>query len=324
MKFMRESLLRLLLGGLLLWQAPAWADWPNKPIQLVVGFPAGGLASNMARVLADRLGERLGQPVIVDNKTGAGGVIAFNFVRNARADGYTLLFGSNSTMTISPAMYAKPPFDSLKDFETIATAFLVDNVVVVRSDSPLKTFADFRAAAKASGQKINYGSAGIGTTFHLIPELYSKLDKVSMVHVPYRGGAAVLAGLLAGEVDIVFGGAETLPFIEAGRMRALAVLSPQRLKALPDVPTTAELGLPALSVRPFYGMLAPATTPKEIVDRINREVAAILKTPEVAQFARNVNSDVAPDPSRAYMTEQIRLESQRWEPLVKELGIKAE
>lgn len=322
MKFIRRTVFGVFLGMLALWQAPAWANWPEKPIQIVVGFPAGGLASNMARMLADRLSERLGQPVYVETKIGAGGVVAFQHVKNARPDGYTLLFGSNSTLTISPAMYARPPFDSLKDFEPLAIAFVVNNVIVVREDSPIKTFADLRAAAKSG--KVFYGSAGVGTTFHLMPELHNKLDNVSMTHVPYRGGAAAFTSLMAGETQVVFGGAESLPFINSGRMRALAVLGPQRVRALPDVATTAELGMPELSIQPFYGLLAPAGTPKEIADRLNREIAAILALPEVIEMARNMNAEVSPDTSRAYMTEQIRLESDRWGPIVKELGISAE
>jgi tripartite-type tricarboxylate transporter receptor subunit TctC len=304
-----------------LWQLPAHADWPDREIRLVWPFATGGLGANLAHILADGLSQRLGQTVYVDAKPGGGGILAFQFTKEAKPDGYTLMLGTNSTSTLSPTLTPNLPFDPVKDFEHIAMCFTGSNVVVVRTASPIASFADLRAQARANPGKLTYGSAGIGSTYHLMPAMFDLLNGSKMVHVPYKGGAPAYMGLLGGETSVVFGDLSALPFVQSGQMRALAVLSKQRLGVLPDVPTTAELGMPDLVMQSFYGLFAPRGTPQPILDRLNREVAAVLASPKVREQLRNLVTDPAPDTSSAYFLQQIQSETARWRPVILAAGI---
>lgn len=325
MKMFRRAVLAAALATAALAQAPALAQtWPDKPIRIVTPFAAGGLANNLARVLADGLTQRLGQAVIVEPKPGGGGVIAFQAVKNAPPDGYTLLLGTNSTLTLLPLMQKNLPFDGLKDFELVAITFVGGNVIVVREDSPIKTFADLRAQSRAKPNTLTYGSAGNGTTFHLMPAMFDRLNGSSMVHVPYRGGSPAFMGLLAGETSLIFGNTDSLPFVKAGKLRPIAAMSSKRLSYLPDVPTTAELGMPELVMESFYGLLAPAGTPKPIVDRINREVTELLATPTVRKQLETLAIDPAGNTSPAYFRQQIQAELARWRPVITDANITAE
>jgi tripartite-type tricarboxylate transporter receptor subunit TctC len=321
LKMVRRTAVAALFAFAAAFQAPAFAAWPDKPIRMVWPFATGGLGANLARILAEGLSQRLGQPVFVDAKPGGGGILAFQFTKTAPPDGYTIMLGTNSTSTLSPSLTRNLPFDPVKDFEHIAMCFVGGNAIVVKADSPLKNFADLRAQAKANPGKLTYGSAGNGTTFHLMPAMFDLLNGSKMVHVPYKGGAPAYMGLLGGETDVIFGDLSSLPHVQAGKMRALAVLSPKRLAVVPDVPTTAELGMPDLVMESFYGLFAPLGTPKEILDRLNKETAAVLASPAVQAQLKTLVMDAAPDTSPRYFVERIKTETARWRPVIQASGI---
>lgn len=259
--------------------------------------------------------------MFVDAKPGGGGIVAFEYTKAAKPDGYTLMLGTNSTSTLSPTLTPNLRFDPVKDYEHIAMCFTGGNAIVVKADSPIKDFADLRAQAKARPGALTYGSAGIGSTFHMMPAMFDLLNGSKMVHVPYKGGAPAYMGLLGGETSVVFGDLSSLPFVQSGQMRALAVMSKKRLDVLPDVPTTAEVGMPELVIVSFYGLFAPKGTPKPILDRLNREVASVLASPEVRAQLKTLVTDPSPDTSAAYFLQQIQSETARWRPVIQAAGI---
>lgn len=305
--------------------APAFAaDYPDKQIRMLWPFATGGLGANLARVLAEGLSQRLGQTVYVDARPGGGGVVGFQALKAAAPDGYTIMLGTNSTSTLLPSMMKGLPFDPIKDFEHVAMVYTSGNVIVVKADSPIKDFADLRAQAKANPGKLTYGSAGNGSTYHLMPALFDQLNGSKMVHVPYKGGSPAYMGLLGGETSVVFGDLSALPHVQAGKMRALAVLSRKRVPAAPDIPTTAELGMPDLVMESFYGLFAPKGTPKDILARLNKETAATLADPVVQQQLKTLSTQAAPDTSAKYFVDQISKETARWRPVIESAGIVAE
>lgn len=306
-------------------QVPAFAAaYPDKQIRLIWPFAMGGLGANLARVLADGLSQRLGQTVYVDARPGGGGIVGFLTLKSAAPNGYTIMLGTNSTSTLLPSMMKDFPFDPLKDFEQIAMVYTGSNMIVVRADSPIKSFADLRAQAKANPGKLTYGSAGNGSTYHLMPALFDLLNGSKMVHIPYKGGAPAYMGLLGGETSVVFGDLSSLPHVQAGKMRALAVLGKTRVPAAPDIPTTAELGMPDLVMESFYGLFAPKGTPHDIIARLNKETAATLADPHVQQQLKLLSTQVAPDTSSQYFSDQIAKETARWRPIIEASGIVAE
>ena len=314
MKLSRRTLLGSALAGTALWHAPAFAAWPDRPIKMIWPFATGGLGANLARILAEGLTQRLGQPVIVDAKPGGGGIVAFQALKASAPDGYTIMLGTNSTSTLVPSMTKNLPFDPVKDFEHIGMVYTGGNAIVVKADSPIKSFADLRTQSKANPGKLTYGSAGNGSTFHLMPAMFDHLNGSKMVHVAYRGGSPAYMGLLGGETSVVFGDLSSLPHVQAGTMRALAVLSKKRLPAAPDIPTTAELGMPDLVMESFYGLFAPLGTPKDIVQRLSKEISAVLATPSVQQQLKTLSMDAAPDNSPKYLVDQIKSENRALAP----------
>lgn len=323
-KMFRRTALAVLFGVAAAWQAPAFAAWPDKPIRMVWPFATGGMGANLARILAEGLSQRLGQPVFVDAKPGGGGILAFQYTKQATPDGYTIMLGTNSTSTLVPSINKKLPFDPITDFEHIAMVFVGGNVIVVNADSPIKSFADLRAQAKANPGKLTYGSAGNGTTYHLMPAMFDMVNGSKMVHVPYKGGSPAFMGLLGGETSVVFGDLSSLPHVKAGKMRALAVTSPKRIDAAPDVPTTAEVGMPELVMESFYGLFAPIGTPKDILERLNKETAAVLASPAVQAQLKTLVMNSAPDSSASYFKEKIKSETARWRPVIEAAGITSE
>lgn len=323
-KILRRTALATLFAVAAAWQVPALAEWPDKPIRVVWPFATGGLGANLARILAEGLQQQLGQPVFVDAKPGGGGVLGFQFTKQAEPDGYTIMLGTNSTSTLLPSMMKNLPFDPLKDFEHIAMVYTSGNVIVVRADSPIKSFADLRAQAKANPGKLNYGSAGNGSTYHLMPAMFDQINGSSMVHVPYKGGGPAYMGLLGGETSVVMGDLSALPHVQAGKMRALAVTTSKRIDAAPDIPTTAEVGMPDLVMESFYGLFAPLGTPKPILDRINKATAVVLASPAVQQQLKTLSTQPAPDTSAKYFVGKIRSETARWKPVIEKSGITTE
>ncbi len=302
----------------------AQAPYPTKPIRIVVPFPAGGTTDILARAVAQKLTEMGGQPVVVDNRPGAGGNIGAELVAKSAPDGYTLLMGTVGTHAINPGLYAKMPYDHQRDFAPVILVAGVPNVLVVNPAVPATSVQELIAYGKANPGKLNFASSGSGTSIHLAGELFKTMSGVQMTHVPYKGSSPALTDLLGGQVQLMFDNLPSaLPHIKAGKLRALAVTSAQRAPALPDVPTVAEAGLPGFEASSWFGLLAPAGTPKEIIAKLNAEVAKWLATPEArdkltAQGANAVGS--APDAFAQY----IAAETIKWLKVVKESGAKVE
>jgi len=277
------TLRRTLALALLALPALVFAQaFPSKPVKIIIGFPAGGPLDAHARLLADRLGQLLGQPVVIDYKAGAGGTVGADFVAKSDADGHTLLMANTGTMVINPAIYAKIPYQTLKDFAPIARTAQQPLAFVVHPDVKAKTIDELVGLLKSQPGKINYGSAGNGGISHLVPEMFKQATGTFMVHIPYRGSAPAFTDVMAGQVQVM---AESIPqaaqYVKAGKIRALAVTSRERNPALPDTPTMIESGLKGFEVVGFYGVLAPAGTPRAAVERLSAAFKAVLETPEI-------------------------------------------
>lgn len=261
--------------------AQAQSNYPTKPIRLIVPWPAGGGVDTAARIISQPLSERLGQPIVIENKPGAGGNIGTTLAAQEKPDGYALLMASLSPNAVNPHLYAKLGFDPIKDFAPIALAYTVPNFLVVPAASPINTVQDLIALAKANPGKLNYGSSGIGSSQHLATVMLKASTDIDVVHIAYKGTSPAETALIAGQLDFMLDPPTSFPFIEAGKLRVLAVGSPQRNPAMPNVPTFDELGIPGIHTSIFYGFMAPAGTPKEIVDRLNKEINEVLQTEEI-------------------------------------------
>ena len=270
-----------LFAALLAVALPAHAQtYPTKPVNLVVTVPAGGSIDAVARIVAPGLAVPLGQPVVITNRAGAGGTIAADYVAKAPADGHTLLITSSSTLTIEPYLYKTLPFDPEKSFGPIIMPARQNLILVVHPKLNVSTFRDFVPVAKAQSAKLNYGSSGEGTLPHLAGVLFNTYIGASAHHVPYKGIAPAMTALVSGEVDYMFDSASTIEQVRAGKVRALAVIGPKRLAAVPEVATFRELGMPQMeAARAYYAILAPAGTPAEITQRLNREIARVVRQP---------------------------------------------
>lgn len=290
---------------------------------LVVPFPPGGSTDILARVVAEHLRRSLNQPVIIENRTGASGNIGTAAVARAAPDGYTLLFNTMSVHTMNHALFASMPFDGVKDFSPIALLAYVTNTMVVHPSVPAKTVGDFIDYAKANPGKIAYASAGQGSTNHLCAALFEKMAGVSMVHVPYRGGAPAVADTVAGQTKLFFtAGTQSLEHVKAGKLRLLAVTEGKRSSLLPDVPTVAET-LPGYEMAVWYGAFGPAGMPREIVAKLNAEIGRILFLPEV----RKRMEDIAVEVSKSAPEElaaMTRTDADRWGKIIRDLGISAQ
>lgn len=295
-------------------------SYPTKAIKIVVPFPAGGPVDQTARALAARLGVTLGQSVIVDNKGGAGGVLGADAVAKAPADGYTLLFSSTGALAIVPHIMPSMPYQPQTDLRAVTQALKVPTVLVVSARSNYKTFGDLSAAARAMPEKLNYASAGSGTTTHLEVEMLKRESRLKFNHIPYRGAAPALTDLIGGQVDLMIADVPVvLPFIQAGKLRALAVTSDARIPVLGDVPTLAEAGISNMVVYDWYGMLAPAQTPRNIVDQLQRAASTALNSPELSKmFAEQGVTVVASSPEQ--FGKFIAAESIRWGEIAKAVG----
>ncbi len=317
-----------LLCGMMLSIAPApghaqSAGFPSRQIQIVVPFPAGGSADYFARAVANKLGPMTGHPVVIDNKAGASGMIGARAVINAPPDGHTLLVSSVTSVTIPPAMSEPPAFDALKDLAPVTGIGMVPAVLVIKPSLGIRTFADFLKYAKANPGKINLASSGTGTISHLTAELLMRETGIRVLHVPYRGAPPAVNDLLGGHADIMFSDAPFfLSHIAAGKLVPLAVGTQQRAPSLPDVPTTAELGYPAVVASNTYSLFAPGNTPSELVARLNQLVRAVLRDPEVRDaFATQEAIPAGDSPER--FAAFIRSEASLWVPIAKAAGVKA-
>ena len=311
------GLSRRSLGAALL-ALPAWARAQSvRPLRIVVPFTPGGSTDILARALAPRLAQALGQTVVVDNRPGAGGSLGAAEAAKADPDGQTLLMGHIGTLGVNPSMYPRLPYDPLRSFVPVAYVARVPNVLVVGAASPWRTLADLLAAARAQPGRLTYSSGGNGSAAHITFEYLKLRARVFMLHIPYRGTAPSVTDVLAGQVDCTFTGAPAvIPHVRSGRLRALAVSSPQRLPQLPDVPTVAESGYAGFEADQWYGLVAPAGTPAAVVSRLNAEVNKALALPEVAQQLAVEGAVPAPSTPQAF-GDLIRREIPRWAEVVR-------
>ncbi|QKO21382.1 tripartite tricarboxylate transporter substrate binding protein [Rhodoferax sp. BAB1] len=321
---MKLKTLALTLGTLLA-AAPALAqNYPSKPITMVVGFAAGGATDAVARIIAKHLGDELKQNVIVENKAGAGGNIATDYVARAEADGHTLLLGSVGSLTVAPHMQAKLPYKPLQDFAPVTMAVVFSNVLVVKPDLPVKNLSDYIKLAKAKPGTITYASSGVGGAGHLAGELLEQSADVDMTHVAYKGGGPAMLGMLGGEVDSFFGTPPSVgKHVQAGKVRAIATTGAKRDPLMPDVPTVAEQGYPGYDTMNWYAYVVPAKTPQPIVTKLNQVLVKILKDPVVAKELEA--KGLSPSPSTpAELGAYMKREYDIWAVVVKKAGIKPE
>jgi tripartite-type tricarboxylate transporter receptor subunit TctC len=296
--------------------------YPQKPVRLIVPYPPGGAVDTVGRLLAVRLEAALGQPVVVENKAGAGGLIGSDQVAKAAPDGYQIVFGTVSSHAIAPSVYKKMPYDSLADFAPISLVALTPYIVTVNPQVPVSTLSELVAYAKANPGKLNFGSSGKGTTPHLAGELFKTLAGVEMTHVPYKGSAPMVTDLLGGQVQVAFDNT-VIPHIKAGRLKGLAVTGPARLESMPDIPTGVEAGLAGYEAVGWMGLMAPKGTPESITRRLAEETAKAVRSPEIVErlaalgFQSKTNS-----PSEFYA--YISAEKEKWAQVVKAANIAPE
>jgi len=314
-----------LMGGLslgLMASNSAMAQaYPNKPIRLVVTFPTGGAPDILARLFSEKA--QLGQPVVIDNKPGAGGNIGSDIVAKSVGDGHTIVMGTVGTHSINGALYEKMPYDMVKNFTPISLIASAPNLLVVNNDVPVKTVNELIAYMKANPNKLSYASPGIGTSVHMSGELFKSMTGTSMTHVPYKGRQFYVPDLLGGSVQLVFDNMPSaLPLAKEGKIRAIAQTTAKRSAAAPDVPTVAE-SLPGFEAITWFAMFAPANTPKPVIDRLNAEVLRVFKLPEVAERMKTLGLEAvlsSPDELAKYQATEIV----KWAKVVKESGAKAE
>jgi tripartite-type tricarboxylate transporter receptor subunit TctC len=304
--------------------AAAAAAYPAKPIRFVVAFPPGGGTDIIARSIAQKLSGRLAQQVVVDNRPGAGGNIGTDIVAKSAPDGYTMLMGSAGPLAINASLFASMPFDPVRDLAPVTLAASTPNVLVVHASLKAATVNELIALAKARPGEINFASSGQGTPAHLAGELLNSMAGVKLVHVPYKGAAPALADLLGGQVQLMFSTMPpALPHVKDGKLRALAVTSLKRSRAMPELPTVDEVALPGFEANTWHGVVVPAGTPAAVVVRLNREIVAILHMPEVVERLSGQGAEAlgsTPEEFAAY----IKSETLKWAKVVRDSGAKAE
>jgi tripartite-type tricarboxylate transporter receptor subunit TctC len=313
-------LVAMALGATL---SPAWSqDYPNKPIRLIVPLAPGGGVDILARGIASRLTETIKQPVVIDNRAGAGGSIGAEITARAAPDGYTLTMASTSHLIYS-LMY-KAPYDAVRDFAPVTQAVSLPLLLVSSATFPVKTVNELIAYAKQKPGSVNFGSAGSGGLPHLSGELFKIMTGTNLVHVPYKGGGAAFPDLIAGQVQLLFTAISSgTPHIKTGRLRGLAVTTKARSKSVPDIPSLDEAGVPGFDVTQWYGVLAPARTPRSIVDRLQREIAAVMQQPEfVARLAVEGTDPVASRPEK--FEKDMVSELAKWRNVIRQAGIRGE
>jgi len=297
--------------------------WPAKPLRLIAPYAAGGPIDISARLLAPRLQEALGQPVVVENRPGAGGNIGADLLAKSAPDGYTLGIGAIATHAINPALYPGLPYDPIRDFRHVALMVQVPNVLVVNTDLPAKNVAELVALAKARPGQLDFASGSTGSTGHLAGEMFKIMTGTFMVHIPYKGAAPAVTDLMAGRVQLMFDNlASALPNVRAGKVRALAVTTKQRSAFLPDLPTLEESGLKGFDMTTWWGVMAPAKTPQPVVERLNSEIFRILENPEVRERLRAMGSETPTIRSPEAFTAFVASELTTYAELVRRSGAK--
>ena len=291
-------------------------DYPTKPVRIIIGFPPGGATDLVSRLMAPKYAEIFKQQIIVDNRPGANGVIGSDLAAKAAPDGYTIHLATIGTLVISPAI-SKVPYDPIKDFAPISQAVGLQNIFIVHPSVPARSLKELIALARAKPGTFNYATSGSGSQGHLAGELFKLMAKVDMVHVPYKGGGPALVDLIAGHVEIFVAVISTaIPQVKAGKARALAVTGGKRATALPDVPTVAETGLKGYEATAWYGYVAPAATPRPIIERLHKETVAVLNLPDVKQRLLENGIDAAPSTPEQFAA-YIKSETGKWTKVIK-------
>jgi tripartite-type tricarboxylate transporter receptor subunit TctC len=300
--------------------AAAQADYPNRPIRLVVTVPPGGAADFIARLVGGRLSESLAQPVLVENRGGAGGTIAADTVAKAPPDGYTLLQNSITTHGVGPHLYTKLPYDPVKDFAAVSGLALLPLIMAVNAELPAKTVGEVVRLSQT--KSLNFASSGNGGAPHMAAELFKSVTRAPITHVPYKGSGPAVADLVGGRVQIMFDAAPSLiQHVRSGKLRVLAAASAQRNRLLPEVPTFAELGHPEVAVSLWYGLLAPAGTPEAVIEKLNRETTRALGAPEVREKLLAQGAEPMPGSTQQFAAF-MQAERAKWAPVVKQAGVK--
>ena len=319
---MHKSLVALLMMG-----APALAAaqaYPTKTVRIIAPFAAGSTIDILGRLISPRLFEALGQPVIVENRPGAGGMIGLDLVAKSSPDGHTLVIGALGPLAMNPALYPKTPFDPVQDFAAVSLLATGPVVIVVHPSIPARTVKDLVELAKKRPGQLNFGSPGVGSSPHLTGELFKLITKTDIVHVPYKGNAEAITDLIGGQLSVVFTGVPpVVPLAKAGKVRLLATTGKQRLASLPEVPTIREAGVDGADVLIWYGVVAPAATPRDIVARLNREIVKIMGLPDVREKFAQQGVDPASSTPEEF-AQLIRDEVARWGKLIRGAGIKLE
>lgn len=322
----RRTLLSLSVLGLaaLLGSAQAQDAWPAKPIRLVVPFTPGGVTDTSGRLIAEHLGKRLGQQIVVDNRPGASGNIGAGLVKTAAPDGYTLVLGFDGTMVINPHVFAKTPFDTVKDFAPVGKIGDATLILVANPDVPVKNLSEVIALSKSQPGGLSFGTSGTGGTPHIAGELLKAKTSANLTHIPYKGGGQAMTDVLGGTIPLVYTAvAGAYGHVKSGKLRAIAVSSAQRSTALPDVPTFIESGVPDFVVNSWVGLLAPVATPPAIVTRLNTELNAVLNDPLVREKLRLMGIDATPGSADQFSAE-IKRDLARYGQVVKSAGIRIE
>ena len=322
LKRARYSLLAGILALLPLTGVAKAQNYPSMPVRIIVPFAPGGTADILARMVAKKLGDRFGQNFYIENRAGANGALGTEVVARAKPDGYTILMGYLGTLAISPALYDNLPFDPLRDLAPITNIASTTQAIVARKTLPAKSIAELIALAK-SGETITFASAGVGSPSHLAGELFNAMAQIKMIHVPYKGSGAVLHDLMGGHVDISFGGlAAAMPAVQSGQLRLLGVTSAKPSPGAPDTPTVAQAGLPGYEVTSWFGLLAPAGTPKPIIDLLHDEVAKIANEPDFKEKLAVDGAEVIANNPEEFQN-QIKADMAKWAKVVKDNGIVA-
>ena len=317
---MKQALVALLLA---LASASA-AAFPDKPVRFVIGFTPGGPSDILARAVGQKLAERWGQQVVIENRPGAGGNLAAEAVAKSPADGYTWLLGNNSILATNQSLYRKLPYDPVKDFAPVALVAVQPNILVVHPEVKANSVMELVALAKQSPGKLNYASSGAGAAAHLAGELFKTMAGVDVVHVPYKGAQPALTDLIAGQVQLMFAtSASVIPYVKAGRLRALAVTTAQRSPSVPELPTVSEAGLAGFEATTWHGVVVPAATPAPLVQKLNQDINSALREKDLSERLAGLGAEVLTGTPRDF-ADYIAREIPKWSKVVRDSGAKAD
>jgi len=326
----RRLILVPALAAVAVFLPAAWSDgafaqaFPSKPVKLVIPFPPGGSLDAVGRAIADKLTQMWGQSVVVDNKPGAGGNIGADFVAKSAPDGYTVVMGALSTHAVNPSLYPKMPYDAVKDFAPISLVAITPNVLVVNPSLPVNSVKDLIAYAKANPGKLSFGSGSNGSAGHLAGELFKVDTGTDMVHIPFKGGAPALQALLAGDTQLMFDNlANSMQQVKAGKLKALAVTTEKRSALVPDLPTMAESGVPGFDISTWFGIMAPAGTPPDVIAKWNTDLVKVLNSPDMRERMTAQGAEAAPD-TPAEFSAFIARELAKYARIVKASGAKVD